>query len=124
MSDNPSIDEGAADEIQQDIEQPDEDVTRTQRWGAGIQLAILFGSIGLALAGAVYFGYIQPDITVTATVDAGWILEYLVAGVVAAFLLYVFTLIVIWLPGSILSLLGGLAYGAAKAGGFIDDSED
>jgi uncharacterized membrane protein YdjX (TVP38/TMEM64 family) len=124
MSSDPSIDEDTAEDIQQDVEQADEDVTRLQRWSAGIQLAILFGATGLAFAGAVYFGYINPDITVTATVNAGWIIEYAIIGFVAAFLLYVFTLIIIWLPGSVLSLLGGLAFGAAKAGGYIDEDTE
>jgi uncharacterized membrane protein YdjX (TVP38/TMEM64 family) len=121
MSSDPSIDEDTAEDIQEDIEQADDDVTRTQRWWAYIQLAALFGGVIAVGVAAVAVGIITPDITLTATVNVGWIVEWAVIGFIAAFLIYVFALIAIALPGSILSLLGGLAYGAAKAGGFIEE---
>lgn len=122
-ADDPSIDEDTAEDIQQDIDQADEDVTRTQRWWAYAQLAALFGGVILAGVAAVAFGIVDPSITVSATVDIGWVVEYAIIGFIGAFLLYVFALILIALPGSILSLLGGLAFGVAQAGGYIDDEE-
>jgi len=123
-SDDPTIDEDTAEDIQQDLDQADEDVTRTQRWWAYAQLAALFGGVILAGVAAVAFGIVDPSVTVSASVNIGWVVEYAVVGFVGAFLLYVFALILIALPGSILSLLGGLAFGAAQAGGYIDDGED
>jgi len=124
MSSNPSLDEESAEDIQQDLDQADEDVTRTQRWWAYIQLAALFGGVIVAGALSVAFGIVSPDITVTASVNISWAVEYLIIGFAGAFLLYVFALILIALPGSILSLLGGIAYGLAEAGGYIDDTDD
>jgi len=122
-ADDPSIDEDTAEDIQQDIDDADEDVTRTQRWWAYAQLAALFGGVLLAGVAAVAFGIVDPSITVSASVNIGWVVEYAIIGFVGAFLLYVFALILIALPGSILSLLGGLAFGVAQAGGYIDDEE-
>jgi hypothetical protein len=119
-----SIDEETAQDIRDDFETSDEDVSRWQRIGAGVQLAILFSGVGIALGASVYFGYIDPKITVLATVNAGWVFEYFIIGFTAAFLLYVFTLIVMVLPGSVLKLLGGLAYGAAVAAGLVNTSEE
>ena len=121
MTNDPSINEDTAENIREDVEQADDDVTTRMRWTAGAKLAVLFGSMAGALALAVQLGYIQPAVTVEATLDIGWVVEYLVAGLAGLFLLYVATLIVIWLPGSVLSLLGGLAYGAAQAAGYIED---
>jgi len=122
-ADDPSIDEDTAEDIQQDIDQADEDVTTEQRWWAYAQLAALFGGVILAGVAAVAFGVVDPSITVSATVDIGWVVEYAIIGFIGAFLLYVFALILIALPGSILSLLGGLAFGVASAGGYIEDEE-
>ena len=116
-----SIDEETAQDIRDDFKTSDEDVSRWQRIGAGVQLAILFSGVGIALGASVYFGYIDPQITVLATVNAGWVFEYFIIGFIAAFLLYVFALIVMVLPGSVLGLLGGLAYGAAVAAGLVDN---
>jgi len=115
------IDEETAQGIREDFETSDEDVSRWQRIGAGVQLAILFSGVGIALAASVYWGYIDPQITVLATANVGWVFEYLIIGFAAAFLLYVFTLIVMVLPGSVLGLLGGLAYGAAVSAGLVND---
>jgi uncharacterized membrane protein YdjX (TVP38/TMEM64 family) len=122
-AEDPSIDEDTAEDIQQDLDQADEDVTRTQRWWAYAQLAALFGGVILAGVAAIAFGIVDPSITVSASVNIGWIVEYAIVGFVAAFLLYVFALILIALPGSILSLLGGLAFGVAQAGGYIEDED-
>jgi len=122
-ADDPSIGEDTAEDIQQEIDDADEDVTRTQRWWAYIQLAALFGGVLLAGVAAVAFGIVDPSISVSASVNIGWVVEYAIIGFVGAFLLYVFALILIALPGSILSLLGGLAFGVAQAGGYIDDEE-
>lgn len=118
------VDEETAEDVQQSLEESDEDVTRSQRWAAGIQLTLLFGGIGAAGAAAVATGIVDPQVTLQATVDVGQAVELLVYGFVALFLLYVLTLIIIWLPGSVLGALGGVAFGLAKSAGYIDDDTD
>lgn len=117
------VDEQTAKEIQEDIAESDEDVTRGQRWFAGIQLALFF--LGLVATGAlsIYFGYVNPDLSVTATVDVGWIIEYIVAAVAAIFVLWLVTNLVIYLPGSVLNALGGVAFGLAKSAGYVEEEE-
>lgn len=117
------VDEDTAKDVQESLEESDEDVTRSQRWAAGIQLALLFGGIGAAGAAAVATGIVDPQISLQATVDVGQPVELLVYGFVALFLLYVLTLIIIWLPGSVLGALGGVAFGLAKSAGYIDDGD-
>jgi len=117
------LDEDTAESVQEDLAESDEDVTRSQRWAAGLQLAVLFGGIGAAAAAAVATGIIDPQITLTATVDVGQAVELLVFGFVALFLLYVLTLIIIWLPGSVLGALGGVAFGLAKSAGYVEENE-
>lgn len=111
------------DDIEEDIEQADDDVTRTQRWWAYAQLALLFGGTLAGVVAAVAFGFVDPQISVQATINIGTYIEYLFVGFAALFLLYVLALVLIALPGSILSLLGGLAFGIAKAGGYLDDGD-
>jgi len=53
-------------------------------------LSALFAVIAGGLAASVYFGYLTPDVTVTATLSVGWVLEYAVAGMVALFFLWTF----------------------------------
>ena len=123
MSNDPSIDRDTAEDIRDDIEAADDDVSTRMRWTAGAKLALLFGGIGTAVVVAIWTGIIDPSVSVEATVDASGPATLLVYGVVVAFLIYVGSLIVIWLPGSVLSLLGGLALGAAHAAGYIDEEE-
>lgn len=126
MADSPDIDEDqkvdedTAKDIQEDLEESDEDVTTAMRLSAGVQLVALFIAIGAALILAVTTGIITPSIAIAATINIGWVIEYLIIAIVAAFILYVFALLIIVLPGSVLNFLAGLAYGAAVAAGLID----
>ena len=123
QSDDVSIEEDTAEAVQEDIAESDEDVTGLMRLGAGAQLAFLFLSIVGTLIGGVYFGYINPDLTLVASVNVGWVLEYLIVGISAAIVIYIFALVLIVLPGSVLNAIAGMAYGIASAGGYIDDDE-
>lgn len=123
IPDNAEVDEDIAKEVQEDIAESDEDVTGLMRLGAGAQLAFLFISIIGALVAGVYFGYINPDVTLVASINIGWVLEYLIIGISAAVVIYIFALVLIVLPGSVLNALAGIAYGIASAGGYIDDEQ-
>lgn len=95
MTDQEQIDEAA-----EDLEDATEDVSRGLRWYAKIYLTVLFLGIVAAIGGAVYFGYINPNITVTATVEVGYLLEYVAMGLTGAFLLWTAAMILVALPGS------------------------
>jgi uncharacterized membrane protein YdjX (TVP38/TMEM64 family) len=123
QSDDISIEDDTAEAVQEDIAESDDDVTGLMRLGAGAQLAFLFLSIIGTLIGGVYFGYINPDLTLVASVNVGWVLEYLIVGISAAIVIYIFALVLIVLPGSVLNAIAGIAYGIASAGGYIDDEE-
>ena len=101
MSDSDQID--AVDDAGEHMEQADEDVTRGQRWYAKAYLTALFAVIIAGLTAAVYFGIVQPEFIITAEASIGWVLEYLVMGVVALFLLWTAAMILIALPGSFVS---------------------
>jgi len=118
-----SIDDGTAEDIQAEAEEADEDVTTRQRWWAYVQLATLFTIIAGTLAAAVWFDIIALSLTLSADASIGWVLEYLVAGIVAAFLIYVAMLLLIAAPGSIISLGASVAYGIAESQGLINDTE-
>lgn len=118
------IDEDEAKDIQQDIAESDEDVSTLMRLSAGAQLVGLFVFIAIGILFAVLAGIIAPSIVITATINVGWVIEYIIIALAAAFVLYVFALVIIVLPGSVLNLLGGLAYGAAVAAGLVDSDNE
>lgn len=121
---SPDIEEDDAKEIKEDFESADEGISTKMRLTAGAQLVILFVAVVAGIALSISTGLITPSIVITATVNIGWIVEYLVIAVSGAFVLYVFTLLVIVMPGSILNLLGGLAYGAAVAAGLVEENDN
>lgn len=121
---SPDIEEDDAKEIKEDFESADEGISTKMRLTAGAQLVILFVAVVAGVALSISTGLITPSIVITATVNIGWIVEYLVIAVSGAFVLYVFTLLVIVMPGSILNLLGGLAYGAAVAAGLVEENDN
>lgn len=118
------IDEDEAKDIQQDIAESDEDVSTLMRLSAGAQLVGLFVFIAIGILFAVLAGIIAPSIVITATINVGWVIEYIIIALAAAFVLYIFALVIIVLPGSVLNLLGGLAYGAAVAAGLVDSDNE
>jgi len=67
------------------IEDPEGSKTYSYAYLTGLFVVIVGG-----LAASVYFGYVTPDVEVTATLSIGWILEYAVAGMVALFFLWTF----------------------------------
>jgi len=50
----------------------------------------LFTLIAVGLVASVYFGFVTPDVEVTASLSIGWILEYAVAGIVVIFFFWTF----------------------------------
>jgi len=117
------IDDDTAEDIQAEAEDVGDDVSWWQQLGATAYLVALYASIGVALAAGVWLGYITPDITVTATVSAGWVLEYIIGGLAGGFLLFTFGMLLAALPGSIIGLFGSIAYGIAESQGLINDTE-
>jgi hypothetical protein len=117
------IDEDTAEDIQDAADQADEDVTDRQRRWAFVQLAAIFAVVAAAIGLAIYFDVVALSLSVSAAVSIGWILEYLVLGFVAAFLIYLAMLLLIAAPGSLISLGASVAYGIAESQGLIDDTE-
>lgn len=109
-----NVDEQDIDQAADDIEEAD--VSRGQRFTATAYLIGLFATIGLALVAAVYFGYIDPSLTVTGEVSIGWVVEYLVAGIVAVFLLFTGAMVLVAIPVSISSAIIRFAAGIAESG--------
>lgn len=109
-----NVDEQDIDQAADDIEEAD--VSRSQRFTATAYLIGLFVTIGLALVAAVYFGYIDPSLTVTGEVSVGWVVEYLVAGIVAVFLLFTAAMVLVAIPVSISSAIIRFAAGIAESG--------
>jgi len=121
MSSDDLLEAAASDSDSEDFDQAaddieDADVSQAQRFTATGYLIALFLILGAAIAVAVHFGYIDPDITVTATVSVGWILEYLVAGLVAAFLLFTGAMVLVAIPVSISAAIIRFAGGIAESG--------
>lgn len=80
MSESETVEEAA-----QDVEDPEGSKT----YSYGYLTALFLGIVGLGIA-SIYFGYVEPNIVVNATLNAGWIVEYFVAGLGALFLLWTF----------------------------------
>lgn len=102
------------DQAADDIE--DADVSTAQRFTATGYLVGLFATIGVGFVAAVYFDYIDPYIELTATVSVGWVLEYLVAGIVAVFLVFTGAMVLVAIPVSITSAIVRFAAGIAESG--------
>jgi len=116
-----SIDEETAEDIQDAADQADADVTDRQRWWAFAQLAAIFAIVALAIGLAIWLDVVALSLSVSAAVSIGWILEYLVLGFVAAFLIYLAMLLLIAAPGSLISLGASVAYGIAESQGLVED---
>jgi len=114
-----TVDEADIDQAADDLEAAD--VSQAQRFTATGYLVALFITLGVVIALAIHWGYITPDITVTATVSVGWVLEYLVAGLVAAFLAFTGTMVLVAIPVSISAAIIRFAGGIAASGG--DDEQ-
>jgi hypothetical protein len=102
------------DQAADDIE--DADISTTQRFTATGYLIALFITLGVTILAGIKFGYIDPAITITATLSIGWILEYLVAGLVAAFLLFTGAMVLVAIPVSLSAALIRFAGGIAESG--------
>ena len=117
-----STDGEPIDEAAEGLEASDEDVTSETRSRA-FRVLVSFYSLALAgLVAAVQLGYISPTITVTATVDAGWVIEYLLAGLAGLLFVFLAASLLIWLPGSFMAGVVRAAYGIAVEGGYVDQN--
>lgn len=83
--DPPTSGSDAADEI--DIEAPAGGSVWDRRFAYAF-LTALFVTPVAAGGGLIYYGYLTPSITVEASVQIGWIIEYAIAAFVAAFLVF------------------------------------
>jgi len=129
MSSEDAIDEAAEvaaeadlDESGEALAEADKDVTTGQRRYAYGYLTVLFLGIVLAIGGSVYLGILAPEITITATVSIGWIVEYVAMALAAAFVLFTFAMILVALPGSILSAIATLLANTAQ--GYVRRREE
>lgn len=114
----------AADDAAADLERAaDTETSRSLRWYAGVYLSVLFGGSLLALGVAVYAGIIVPEITVTATISIGWLIEYVLIAVAGLFVLFTASMILVILPGGIIGGLVGAIATAADAYERPDRSE-
>lgn len=109
-----NVSEDDLDQAADDLEEAD--VSRSQRFTATAYLIGLFVSIGLALVAAVYFDYVEPSLTITGEVSVGWVVEYLVAGIVAVFLIFTAAMVLVAIPVSISSAIVRFAAGIAESG--------
>lgn len=91
------------DEAGEAVEEGVEGSGKGFKWYARLYITgfvlLLIGS----LAGAIALDIIQPEIVVTATAEIGWIVEYVVAFLVAVFALWTVSMLLIALPGSFIS---------------------
>ena len=111
------------DEAAEGLEASDEDITSDTRSRAFWVLVSFYGLALTGLVAAVGFGYLSPSITVTATVDAGWVIEYLLAGLAGLLFVFLAASLLIWLPGSFMAGVVRAAYGIAVEGGYVDQNQ-
>jgi hypothetical protein len=103
------------------LEDMDEDVSGGLRTYARAYVTGLFFLIAGAFAVSVYLGFIDFTLTLTADVAVGWVVEYLVIGVVGAFLLFTFAMVLISIPASFTAALVRFAGGIVEAGQSDDE---
>jgi hypothetical protein len=93
----------AADEAGEQLEQASDSASKTLKWYARAFLTIFFGIIIAGIGLSVSFGYLTPDITFVATVNIGYIVEYVVIALAAILVFFVASLVLIALPGEFMS---------------------
>ncbi len=79
----------STDESIEDAAQEVDDPEGNKTYSCAYLSALFLGIVGLGIA-SVFFGYVEPNIVVNATLNAGWIVEYFVAGLGTLFLLWTF----------------------------------
>jgi hypothetical protein len=99
---NPMSDE-TTEQIQESLEQSDKDIGMASRTFATAYIMALLTLLSGGFVASVYYGYITPNITLTATVDVGWVIEYLVMGIVALILIWSASMVLVALPGSFIA---------------------
>lgn len=115
-----SSDEDVADavnveEAAQAAEEADKGVTANVRRFAYVYLTVLFSGIAAAIVLSIFFGFLEPNLVLTGEVSVGWIVEYLVLGLVAIFLTFTALMMFVALPGSIIGGAIRIAGGIGQA---------
>jgi hypothetical protein len=114
-----SMDKEDAEQVAEDMANVDPSSEKQNQ-----AFGVLFGSILLGIVGvvaAVWLGFVQPDVTVTATISVGWIIEYFVAGFVGLVLAFLIASFLIWLPGNFRSALVRAAAGMAENSEYVTE---
>lgn len=93
----------AADEAGEQLEEASDSATRTTKWYARAFLTVLIGVIIAGIALSVYFGYFTPNITFVATINIGYVVEYVVIALAVIFVVFIASLVLIALPGEFIS---------------------
>lgn len=109
-SDIPDTD--ISDEEAEEIEEAGEGLAEASantssrlKWAArGVWTALVVGVIA-ALALAIHFGYIDPNLTFNATVNVGYIVEGILLTVGAVIIVGLVTVLLIAMPGSFISAM-------------------
>lgn len=73
------------------------------RFYAKLYLTVLFGGALLSLVVAVWTGIIDPSLSVSASVQIGWLVEYVLIGFAALFFVWTASMLLIALPGAFVS---------------------
>lgn len=102
-TENRTMSEETTEEIQESLKQSDKDIGMVSRTFATAYIMALLTLLSGGFIASIYYGYITPDITLTATVDVGWVIEYLVMGIVALILIWSASMVLVALPGSFIA---------------------
>lgn len=102
-TENRTMSEETTEEIQESLKQSDKDIGMASRTFATAYIMALLTLLSGGFIASIYYGYITPDITLTATVDVGWVIEYLVMGIVALILIWSASMVLVALPGSFIA---------------------
>lgn len=111
------------DQAGEHLEEATEDVGRGLRWYAKAYLTVLFfGIVGFFVA-ALWVGFIDLNLTLTASVSVGWVVEYLIVAVAAVFVIWTAAMVLVALPGSFISGVVSAIARIADAYQMPDDDE-
>jgi hypothetical protein len=105
------------DEAGEAIEDAQEDVGRGMQWYARAYTTVLFSILIIGLVATVHFGIVSPSVTVSATLELGWLLEYVAIFIAALFTFFTASMALIALP---IGFVSGILSAAAR----IADAND
>jgi hypothetical protein len=103
------------DEAGEAIEDAQENVGRGMQWYARAYTTALFSILIIGLVATVHFGIVSPSVTVSATLELGWLLEYVAIFIAALFAFFTASMALIALPIGFVSGILSAAARIAKA---------